>query len=492
MRLLGFRPEDSEGAGDAMPFFHEGVWHVFFLKTPKGAWGVTERQRNTLAHIVSSDLVNWEILPDAICKGPPGSVDGDGIWTGSVIAHEGRFHFYYTGNRIADGNSFQRICHATSDDLISWTKNPGNPVLGPDGERYETVDWRDPYVFRDDKEDCFRMLIATREKTGPVHRRGCIAEMRSRDLESWNWVESNWTRRITHCPECPETFYLGDYAYLVFSRYSERAQTIYRVARSLEGPWESRAHEAIDGRRFYAAKSASDGNRRVTFAWAHDKTRHDLDAPWEWGGMFASPRELIALPDGTLVTRLVPEVAAAYDKKVDHAFEAEWGDWEGTGGSCIRGSAPGSYGFGALRVERQELMLETEIELRGATHSAGILVEATPDMEHGYFIEIDRNRGTAALCRWPVARDPIWQQMSGNKQEPDLDTPLVQHRIPVLPEHGRIPVRLLRCGEMLECFVAEQVAITYRIYEKTERMLGLYVQEGEATFHNLSIRSPGS
>ena len=55
MRLLGFRPEDSEGAGDAMPFFHDGVWHVFFLKTPKGAWGPVERQKNTLAHVASRD-----------------------------------------------------------------------------------------------------------------------------------------------------------------------------------------------------------------------------------------------------------------------------------------------------------------------------------------------------------------------------------------------------------------------------------------------------
>ncbi len=491
MRLLGFRPEDSEGAGDAMPFYHDGVWHVFFLKTPKGAWGVIERQKNTLAHIASRDLVNWEILPDAIRKGPPGSVDGDGIWTGSAIEHEGRFHFYYTGNRIAGGSSFQRICLATSDDLVTWTKNPDNPVIEPIAERYETVDWRDPFVFRDEREGCFRMLIATREKEGPVHRRGCIAELRSRDLESWEWVESNWTRRITHCPECPETFYLGDYAYLVFSRYSERAQTLYRVARSMDGPWESRAHEAIDGRRFYAAKSASDGNRRVTFAWAHDKMNHDPDSTWEWGGRFASPRELVSQPGGTLTTRLVPEVAAAYDTDVGFGLEGAWGNWE-RDGSTVRAEAHSGYAYATLQVSRQELMLETEIELQGATDSAGILVEAAPDMESGYFVEVSGSRGSVALCRWPVAKDPTWQQMSGDRREPDIDTPLVQHRIPVLPGNGRIPVRLIRCGEMLECFVADQVALTYRIYERTGTMLGLYVQEGEATFRNLSVRRPGT
>ena len=377
----------------------------------------------------------------------------------------------------------------TSDDLIHWTKNPANPIIGPIAERYETVDWRDPYVFWDGDKGCHRMLIATRETSGPPHKRGCIAEMRSHDLQSWEWADSNWTRRITHCPECPETFYLGDYAYLVFSRYSERAQTFYRVARTLDGPWESRAHEAIEGRRFYAAKSTSDGDRRVTLAWAHDRKHHGLTAPWEWGGRFGSPRELISLPDGTLVTRLVPEVAAAYREDVEFGFAGAWGDWD-RDGSAIRGSAPGSYAYGFLEVPRQEVMLDTEIEFHGATTSAGILIEAAPDMENGYFIEVDPRRSSAALCRWPVAKDPTWQLMSGDVQEPDLDNPLVQNSIPMVPDNGRIRVRLIRCGEMLECYVAEQVAMTFRIYEQTDTMLGLYVQEGEATFGNLSIRRP--
>ena len=268
-------------------------------------------------------LVECEILPDAIRRGPSGTVDGDGVWTGSVVEHERKYHFFYTGHRLEDGLSYQRICHATSDDMIRWTKDASNPVVSPDPQQYETVDWRDPFVFWNDSTGCYTMLIAAREIAGPPQKRGCLAVAQSKELRSWELVEAIWTRPLTHCMECPEVFQLGDYWYLVFSRYSEHAQTSYRVAKSIDGPWEYRQHDSIEDRRFYAARSASDGTRRVTFAWAHDRTNHGENAPWEWGGRFASPRELVSLPDGTLVTRLPPEVVASYSRPVEFGFEGK-------------------------------------------------------------------------------------------------------------------------------------------------------------------------
>ncbi len=156
-----------------------------------------------------------------------------------------------------------------------------------------------------------------RENTGPSFCRGTLAVAYSDDLATWELKDGPFVRqRLTHCPECPEIFKLGDWWYLVYSRYSEHSQTIYRVARSPNGPWEARALDSIEGRRFYAAKSAADGSgRRVTFAWTNARTNYGADAPWEWGGTFAAPRDLNQLEDGTLITSLVPEVAAAYRKK---------------------------------------------------------------------------------------------------------------------------------------------------------------------------------
>ena len=59
---------------------------------------------------------------------------------------------------------------------------------------------------------------------------------------------------FTH--ECPDLFRMGEWWYLVFSEFSERCVTRYRMARSLAGPWLAPAEDTFDGRAFYAAKTA--------------------------------------------------------------------------------------------------------------------------------------------------------------------------------------------------------------------------------------------
>jgi beta-fructofuranosidase len=145
MRLFGYSPERGAAAGDTMPFYHNGKWHLFFSQPPVGAWEYVERARVSTAYLTSDDLVNWEVMPDAFGPGAHGECDGDGIWTGSVIEHNGLFHFFYTGyNR--QSASPQSICKATSTDMKTWDKSHDNPMILPDPKWYETVDWRAPFA----------------------------------------------------------------------------------------------------------------------------------------------------------------------------------------------------------------------------------------------------------------------------------------------------------------------------------------------------------
>jgi beta-fructofuranosidase len=485
MRLFGFKPEDGEAAGDAMPFYWQGEWHVFYLKSPKDAWGFPARAGNSMAHLVSKDLVEWRVCPDAFGPGASGEVDEDGIWTGSVIEHEGRFHFYYTGYN-AHNSSPQTTCHAISDDLMTWSKDSKNPIIVPVSRWYETIDWRDPFVFWDSDKKHFAMLIAARENKGPIFRRGCIAVAYSSDLKSWEVGEPLWTPRLTHCMECPEVFKLKQYWYLVFSRYSENAQTVYRVSKSLKGPWESRTLDSLDGRRFYAAKSTSDSSRRVSFAWTMDRTHYHAEGSWEWGGHFGSPRELHVAPDGTLLTRLPKEILDSYSETTHFDFDAKWGKWD----RDLKGEAKGTYGYGFIKCPRKEMLIEMELEFDSGTTSAGFLIEPATDMSKGYFIAVEPLRKRVILDKWPGAMEPTWEAATGTKKvQPEVDIPLVERTIPFWPQNGKIKILLLRKESMLECFVGDQVALTYRIYEQSEMIVGLFVQEGVVCFRNLKIRS---
>ena len=61
-------------------------------------------------------------------------------WTGSVIRHpDGTWFMFYTGATLTPAGNVQRIGFATSEDLMTWRKNPDNPVLQADPRWYEQL-----------------------------------------------------------------------------------------------------------------------------------------------------------------------------------------------------------------------------------------------------------------------------------------------------------------------------------------------------------------
>ena len=120
---------------------------------------------------------------------------------GSLIEVSGVFYLFYTGHKLGSDSS-QTICHATSSDLVHFQK------------------------------------VACRLRTGPKWRRGCIALATSPDLIRWSVEPSPLYAPVnTYCPECPELFELKGHWYLVYSRFSEDAATIYRMTDNPRGPW---------------------------------------------------------------------------------------------------------------------------------------------------------------------------------------------------------------------------------------------------------------
>ncbi len=180
----------ADSTGDAIPFYHEGKYHIFSLTSPPGTTVYPERLRTTWSHSISDDLVHWQELPTALYPGEGDEPDASGVWTGSVIYGEGQYHAFYTGYCLT-AEFQQTICHATSDDGITWTKDIANPVITPMTELYEKLDWRDPYVFYNEEDENYWILISARGLDMPVTRRGCIVLYRSKNLKDWDVLSTN-------------------------------------------------------------------------------------------------------------------------------------------------------------------------------------------------------------------------------------------------------------------------------------------------------------
>lgn len=171
-------------------------FHLYYLHAPKSLGNPDLRHRNArIGHATSLDLRDWTDHGRIFDAGPEGSFDGSATWTGSVVrGPDGLWRMFYTGSRFLspDNNAnIETIGLATSADLFTWTKQPGQ-VLVADATWYETLGtsswpeeaWRDPWVFQT-PDQLWHMLITARGKTGTEPDRGVLAHAVSTDLLAW-------------------------------------------------------------------------------------------------------------------------------------------------------------------------------------------------------------------------------------------------------------------------------------------------------------------
>ena len=168
--------------------------HLFYLRASRSLGDPELRHRAAgVGHAVSSDLRTWAARPDALVAAPPPAPDDLAIWTGCVVRPPGGpWHMFYTGTTDAGGHTVQTTCLATSPDLATWTRDPGNPLLRADPRWYETLgeswpgeNWRDPWVYPDPAGDGWHMLLTARARTGPEDDRGVVGAAWSPDLRRW-------------------------------------------------------------------------------------------------------------------------------------------------------------------------------------------------------------------------------------------------------------------------------------------------------------------
>jgi glycosyl hydrolase family 32 len=172
-----------------------GEHHLFFLRAPRALPDPRQRHdRASIGHARSRDLRRWELEADALVHGEPGAWDDLAVWTGSVArAPDGGWRLFYTGRSHADQGRVQRIGLAASDDLITWTRVGGGPLLEADPRVYEKLEvgawpdeaWRDPYVLEDPGGDGWHMLITARAVGAGRNDDGVVAHAWSTDLLRW-------------------------------------------------------------------------------------------------------------------------------------------------------------------------------------------------------------------------------------------------------------------------------------------------------------------
>ncbi len=164
-------------------------YHLFFLKAPRSLGDPELRHRNaSVGHAVSTDLISWTRVADALDPQPAPAFDDLATWTGCVVrADDGTWRMFTTGLSGTEEGLVQRIGVSRSTDLLTWQRDP-RPVLEADPRWYATRDngadethWRDPWVCRDESGTWH--LYATARAAGTT--KAVVAHAVSDDLEAW-------------------------------------------------------------------------------------------------------------------------------------------------------------------------------------------------------------------------------------------------------------------------------------------------------------------
>jgi beta-fructofuranosidase len=295
--------------------------HIFYLQAPRSL--IEEHRRHwhvSIGHAVSQDLVNWQILPDALSPSPEaGAWDDYTTWTGSIIQHAGTWYLFYTGSNRAEKGLIQRIGLATSDDLIQWQRYPGNPLIEADPQWYEMLDldlwhdqaWRDPWVFEHD--GMYHAYLTARSNRGDKTSRGVIGHATSPDLIHWAVQAPITEPGDFGYLEVPQLVEIKDRWYLFFSVTHDKFSIVrmaqpgikpqtgthYLVASHPLGPFELKRHDFLVGDEigsFYSGKVL----RNPRGDWVFIAFR--LFGPGNrFYGELSDPMALQVLEDGRLV-----------------------------------------------------------------------------------------------------------------------------------------------------------------------------------------------
>ncbi|MBQ8453032.1 MAG: 2,6-beta-D-fructofuranosidase [Prevotella sp.] len=287
-----------------------GEYHLFYQHNP------FEREWENMhwGHAVSTDLLHWQELPDALHPDTIGTIFSGSAWMdydnaagfniparkdkrGRIISPEKvAMIVYYT----ADHPKYQRQCMAYSlDGGRTFTKYEGNPVIDSH-ERWQSHDTRDPKIFASPAAGEYVLVLNERDGHTIYN---------STDLKHWtptSHIEGFW--------ECPELFECSPGQWVLWG-----ASGTYMIG-------------SFDGRTFspstpklmnlngaaYAAQCFNqlpEGRRPVKMAWGRISFP---DMPFNGCMLLPQTQEIKDTPQGPrLYSYPIPETEQLFSKVLD-------------------------------------------------------------------------------------------------------------------------------------------------------------------------------
>ena len=420
---------DGRKIGDPFPVFWDGVWHLYTLSAPVGK----------VLHFTSTDLVKWvEHQPAMIRKG---------VATGTVLRHDGKYYLFYTDEPA------QTIHLVISDN--PWEFDPGNSrlVAEADGKTYNKGWFRDAYVFHNEEENLWWMLIEGRAPEV------CTGLFRSQNLLEWQQCEPIFKDQKRAFGSCPQIFKQDKLWYLACQDYPNW----YYTSDTAHGPWTLRGYYQ-SAANVAASRFATDGKRQLAWGWFSGAG---------YGGPLGIGREMVFNNDGTMGVRPLPELLAAIrnkQNKLDFASVRKLsGEWKVDPANrtlqCI-GESGGTV-LVDLPEKNPNYYFEAELEFGSPQTNAGIVVRSSENIDRGYRIALGPATKKIAISGIDPASKPL------------------NERDYAFPEKNSASLQVFVCDNHMEAFVDGRTSLSVKVADRSCYKMAIGITGGPAT-----IRKP--
>ncbi|MCO6559292.1 MAG: DUF4975 domain-containing protein [Bifidobacterium sp.] len=444
--------------GDCMPFGKGDDFFLFHQRDNRNPGPFGEPFGWSLA--TTKDFVHYKDCGTAIPRGADDAQD-QFIYAGSVFDGEGQYHAFYTGyNRDyeAQGKPSQVLMHAVSDDLYHWEKTEDKLTFTPQ-PGYDPDDWRDPWVVRDDEHDQYLLILGAR-KVGPkTQQTGRTVKFTSKDLKNWKFEGDFWAPGLFTMHEMPDLFKMGDWWYHIVTEYSDKHGMVYRMAKSLEGPWIAPVDDAFDGSTYYAGRTFELNGKRVLFGWVGTKEDNDDTKNYEWGGTFV-PHEVYQRADGTLGCRPVDTLWDAFNKREPIADVTVDSPHERKETALVR-NAGDLYSF------------EADVTFGEGTRSFGLRLRKNEEdgKSYQFIFKVGENRYV----------------FEGSPNMPWFTNMNIGVERPIALEAGRTYHIQVVVDDTIATIYVDGVALNARMYQKPGDDLSMFVTDGSLKIANASV-----
>lgn len=440
---------------------YKGTYHLFYQYNPNGAfWGTMH-----WGHAASEDLVHWRHLPVALAP-EPGGPDQDGCYSGATVVHDGVPTLVYTGVRRPD----ELACLAVSEDqeLRSWSKFPGNPVITGTPPDVRTTIFRDHTLWREDGS--WMMGVGA----GIEGKGGAVLLYRSDDLVSWEYLWPLATEDpalnagnvlLSTGWECPDFFFLEDKPVLIACEWDGDPIAVSSWTGEYGGQrFTPERKGTVDaGSPFYAPQSFRDeSGRRIMLGWLREARSADTQRAAGWSGVMTLPRVITSLKDGALAFAVAPEVEALRGRRVTYEGQGGVVDLQGVSGDSLE--------------------IHAEFET-GALGPFGMQVCCSPDGREHTTVVWDARTSAISLDTRLSSADP---EVVGEMASSPLD----------LVDDEPLSLRIFVDRSVIEVYANGRVALSGRMYPSRQDSLGVRVLSagslrGPVETYEMTASSPG-